>query len=197
MAKSLTVVTVGKDPGTSYQIPTQLWRNVWGLNMVPKVKHFIWKVLHGALATTEALFKRKCSRTPLCRVCNEDVESLEHLLFFCPWVTACWFGCPLNLIFDQRFVGSALRWSELMLGRNGGLSDDGKALLVAMCWEIWKSRCDFVFNGTKVDPQKTVDKAVCLVNDFYQAHKEVERINKRSKEEVVRSSTWKALEFGL
>ena len=36
------------------------------------------------------LFKLKKVDSPLCYFCKEDLETLEHLLFYCPRVHAFW-----------------------------------------------------------------------------------------------------------
>lgn len=89
VAKALVKEAPAKSPGTSYIIPNTLWKCVWKLCVTPKVQHFIWQVSVGAVATRAALFKRKCVDNPVCPICLTDEETLEHLLFLCPWAKMC------------------------------------------------------------------------------------------------------------
>ena len=41
------------------------------------------------------------------------------------------------------------------------------ALIMIMCWEIWKCRCTFVFQKTIIDPIIVGNRAVKLINEFW------------------------------
>ncbi|KAM2968006.1 hypothetical protein FF1_028196 [Malus domestica] len=61
------------------------------------------------------LFQRRSCASPLCPLCLEFKESVEHSILLCPWTKAVWFATPLNYQidiqaitnFDQWFVGRA------------------------------------------------------------------------------------------
>ncbi|GJR85946.1 reverse transcriptase [Tanacetum coccineum] len=78
------------------------WKKLWKIRAQPKVKLFRWKVITNSAATMENLFNRICSPSPLCVICNEHVESIEHLLFECAWTRPVWFGSPLS--FRNKFI---------------------------------------------------------------------------------------------
>ena len=69
-----------------------------------KIRNFLWKGIKGAIATQLNLFKRKCAMSPLCPICNECQESIEHLLFFGPWVDMVWFSGPLNYKVEKSSI---------------------------------------------------------------------------------------------
>lgn len=130
-----------KDPGMSYVVPNSLWKNVWRLSIPPKIQHFVWRICVGAVATRSALFKRKCAVNPMCPICLVEEETLEHLLFLCPWTKSCWFGYPLGIKFNRWTMRRCDAWLCDMLCGVDLLDDYGKALLANMCWWIWKERC--------------------------------------------------------
>ncbi|OMO91045.1 Endonuclease/exonuclease/phosphatase [Corchorus capsularis] len=66
------------------------WRKIWNLNVAPKIQNFIWRACKNVIPTKENLFKRRCGLNPDCNRCGEEVESLEHILFFCPFAQAVW-----------------------------------------------------------------------------------------------------------
>lgn len=76
----------------SFVCSNDLWKVVWGGCFPPKVQHFIWRALQGAVATNLNLFKRKSGFNSLCPICGKEDESIEHLLLTCDWVQMIWFG---------------------------------------------------------------------------------------------------------
>ncbi|KAL8527961.1 hypothetical protein ACS0TY_005683 [Phlomoides rotata] len=61
----------------------KLWDLVWKLQVIPKIKFFIWKVLHNILSTSLNLTYRFVDVVPLCKHCEIDIESAEHALRDC------------------------------------------------------------------------------------------------------------------
>lgn len=73
-----------KNPGSSLQVQKQTWKQVWKLIVPLKIQHFIWRLLHDAVATKDVLFRRKCADNSVCLICGYENETLEHMLFLCP-----------------------------------------------------------------------------------------------------------------
>lgn len=79
------------DPGDS-QVPPpiphgsiELKNRVWKLPLLPKIKHFLWRILSKALATNTRLNTRSMKLNSQCsRCCNGD-ETINHSLFTCPF----------------------------------------------------------------------------------------------------------------
>ena len=51
--------------------------------IVTKIREFQYKVLNNIVFTNEKLFKFKILDSPLCSFCKREVESLEHLFYYC------------------------------------------------------------------------------------------------------------------
>ncbi|XP_027177933.1 uncharacterized protein LOC113777087 [Coffea eugenioides] len=56
------------------------WKWMWRLNIKSKIKHFIWKCLHGLLPVNGLVFKRTHKGDPICDGCGEQEESIEHMI---------------------------------------------------------------------------------------------------------------------
>ncbi|KAG5516247.1 hypothetical protein RHGRI_037069 [Rhododendron griersonianum] len=115
IATNLRAVKSASKPGSSFQPGANLWRTIWKLKIPNKIKNFWWRVCRNGLATKENLFRRKCAQSNICPICNLEVESIEHLLFFCPWARAVWFGC--NVVFEG-IIGrpnSTIKWTAHIL----------------------------------------------------------------------------------
>ncbi|CAN0876708.1 Putative ribonuclease H protein At1g65750 [Linum grandiflorum] len=61
----------------------QLWARIWNLQVQPKLRFFLWKIVHGILPTSDALQSRHLEIPSLCPVCSDAEESISHLFFSC------------------------------------------------------------------------------------------------------------------
>lgn len=61
----------------------RMWQKVWKLPVKPKVKYFLWKCIHGWLATNLAIKKRGVIADNVCRRCGLDKETKEHFFSHC------------------------------------------------------------------------------------------------------------------
>ncbi|OMO51393.1 hypothetical protein CCACVL1_29818 [Corchorus capsularis] len=85
------------------QYPTD-WRWVWKLNILPKLKFFIWECAHGILPTRELLAHRGLDDPSHCILCNNAQEYIHHLFKECPFAASIWnkigVGLP-DIAFDH------------------------------------------------------------------------------------------------
>lgn len=93
-------------------IPTCFWKLVWSLKTPPKIRSFLWKTLHGALATMENLARRRSAQSPLCPICQLQEETIEHLFLQCPWVSAIWRGGCFSL---RVGISATVSWAHWLL----------------------------------------------------------------------------------
>ncbi|XP_042952198.1 uncharacterized protein LOC122289281 [Carya illinoinensis] len=66
------------------------WNAIWHLEVIGKVKHFLWKSVSNLLPTKENLFKKKILDSPLCPVCDRGIETTLHGLWECPVARDVW-----------------------------------------------------------------------------------------------------------
>ncbi|XP_074267507.1 uncharacterized protein LOC141590888 [Silene latifolia] len=62
---------------------TPLWRTIWRLPVQQKVRMFLWLAGHGRLMVNVNRVRRNMGDNPLCPRCNEEDETIEHLLRSC------------------------------------------------------------------------------------------------------------------
>lgn len=113
-------------PSSSSSFPTDIWKFIWSSNVPSKLKHFMWKTSHYFIPTKEALFKKRISTNPLCPICKEKPESIEHLFLLCPWTFPLWFGLQFILPPSRNGLTNFHTWFLNMCERL--LSDDGDAI---------------------------------------------------------------------
>lgn len=118
--------------------------------------------LSGSISTRLALFKRKIAIDPTCPICECFEESVEHILFLCPWTQLVWFGSDLSYKVDPRRISTFDRWIEGIIAIPGTSRTECKfllSLLSFLCWEIWKARCKYIFNGSRPNPRRVINHA--------------------------------------
>lgn len=59
------------------------WANLRRLKVAPRVKHFIWLLLHNAVKTHDYLYTMNLDPLDLCSFCNLNVEFAEHIFQTC------------------------------------------------------------------------------------------------------------------
>ena len=81
----------------------QLKGNFFIVTTDTKVREFQDKLLNNIVFINEKMFKFKMTDSPLCSFCKLEVESFEHLLYYCDvtktsWEAFCtWLGeCKIN-----------------------------------------------------------------------------------------------------
>ncbi|XP_057789594.1 uncharacterized protein LOC131006452 [Salvia miltiorrhiza] len=86
-----------RDEASSSRYLGDLWKWIWKLEVIPKVKMFMWKCLSNCLPTAKALRSRAIEIDGLCRRCGSCDETLEHALRDCGWVSTLWAVSPIRL----------------------------------------------------------------------------------------------------
>ncbi|CAN1772524.1 Putative ribonuclease H protein At1g65750, partial [Linum perenne] len=121
----------------------EIWATVWSLKVQPKLRFFLWRLLHRALPTINALNTRDLRLPPLCPVCHLEDETVEHLLFGC-FVSRRFYALTNLQPIPYETSHMCLAWRHIL--QTSPLL--GPVWVVAW-WRIWKSRNHVVFNATQ------------------------------------------------
>lgn len=129
-----------------------LKKQCWKINIIPKIKAFIWKVLSGALSTYVQLCTRGINVDPTCQRCCLAEETINYVLFQCPHAFAIW-RCS-NLPIENMFTQDLEENIQTLLQFGETHKDDTKIGLMPfwMIWFVWKARNEFLFNKRNVQP---------------------------------------------
>lgn len=75
-------------------------KELWRVRVPPKLKFFFWLALHGRLWTADRRKRHGLQDSDSCALCDQDVESMDHLVKGCVFSRELWFLLlsPLGLL---------------------------------------------------------------------------------------------------
>lgn len=140
---------------------------MWNLKTAEKIKVFIWNSLHDAILVGEQFAIRNIPISSRCPRYN-DIESVLHLLFTCRYAQDVWNLAPVAITFDRSIFLST--WEGLdRLRRIQSLPSSGLGpgtLSASICWNMWISRNQLVFQNRSFSPAETILKAISEAREW-------------------------------
>lgn len=73
-----------------------LFQKIWKMNTSPKVHHFLWKCLRDSLPAAANMRSRHIAKDGSCGRCSMDNETVNHILFTCPYARLVWAVSPIH-----------------------------------------------------------------------------------------------------
>ena len=70
-----------------------LWQAIWKMNVLAKVKYFVWRACRDSLPTKTNLVKRRVIDDATCDCCKVQQEDVVHALYSCPKLLDLWNQC--------------------------------------------------------------------------------------------------------
>ncbi|CAH9142199.1 unnamed protein product [Cuscuta epithymum] len=139
-----------------------IWKNFWDLSIPPKLKHFLWRLVSGCLATKEHLWRRKATDDPTCPVCAGMTEDISHMLFFCKFSSQLW----KNEIWGNLVMVAPTMSAKELLGWAMKNLSQGIYSFIINCWAAWRCRNKVVFE--QKEPQVELIRMGCnqYIEDF-------------------------------
>ena len=121
-----------------------LFLKIWHLNILQKLKCFIWLMCNMKINTWNTLCKKGWHGPNRCCLCKGDAETVEHLFVGCPFVQKLIQG--LNRLFDVHLLWSA---PSLMENLISWVSKGGSLQYLPLFFirNIWKARNRNLFEG--------------------------------------------------
>ncbi|XP_022030815.1 uncharacterized protein LOC110931740 [Helianthus annuus] len=134
---------------------------------------FVWKVVACRIPTADALEARGIQvQNNTCVLCEQDVESADHILLNCRVAEEVWHRLSLWMNIPPGLNQSTV--DEMLQSVNGlNVSKNRKriihAIYIITMWSIWKARNRKIFEGIIVNRYKLVEDIKemtfdCVVN---------------------------------
>jgi hypothetical protein len=113
---------------------------------------FLWLTALNRCWTTDRLAKRGLKHPERCPLCDQDSETLGHILVSCVFAREFWFlmlhQFMLHRIAPNPGTNSFKGWWEKVVKSTGDLAMRGLNSLIALgAWILWNHQNRIVFDG--------------------------------------------------
>ncbi|KAL8523136.1 hypothetical protein ACS0TY_013200 [Phlomoides rotata] len=136
------------------------------MDVPPKVKFFLWKLVCGILPTSINLVYRFVDVGPLCHRCGRDTEMEDNLFRTCAWVATFWESNPAAFM-QFIVVDGEKPFSDWVMDSLTAIPDsEQRALFAVQLWIIWFSRNQLLFKQTHFTHSQIQESSARLLSEF-------------------------------
>ena len=76
----------------------KVWKIIWKAKVIPKVKFFSWRLIHGILPVCARLLKKWIQVEDICSVCGREGETVSHIFLDCRLNKEVCVSCYLEVM---------------------------------------------------------------------------------------------------
>ncbi|KAL6508356.1 hypothetical protein OROHE_021898 [Orobanche hederae] len=180
-----------KSGGGDFEDGWGAWSWIWGTKCQAKLKHFMWLWNHGRLVTNMYLCFLGLREDPICSLCGECAEGIDHTLRSCAVAKTIWEAvvAPTQWI-DFFSMEDAIWLKRNMVGRGfrNMLVPEAPWSMVFLCtaWNIWKWRNQVVYGQQQLNDHGVVRNIVRMVVEHVEGFGKFRQEERRDKEVVSR-----------
>ncbi|KAL8091605.1 hypothetical protein AgCh_034018 [Apium graveolens] len=131
-----------------------IWAKLWKIRAPPKTINVVWREISNCLPTLIQLQSKRVQVQTECPVCHEDNETILHSLVTCSFAKQCWLSIKVDT--QGRVFADFGTWLEDILQ---AVNARESAVIISLCWAIWRNRNDIVWNQRFSSVNKTVAAA--------------------------------------
>eukprot|EP00253_Pinus_taeda_P002669 PITA_02669 len=150
--------------------PEGVWKQIWECFSIPKINFFFWTLFQNKILTGENLCKRNIAGPHRCVFCKKALETSAHIFLECEFAQKTWtsflaglnVSSPANCSITEMF----LTWKAKYPHRIAAKSLWSKVWVAVpkyVCWKVWLSRNEIIFNQTETSAEKVAEKAKNLL----------------------------------
>uniref|UniRef100_A0A2N9JBI5 CCHC-type domain-containing protein n=1 Tax=Fagus sylvatica TaxID=28930 RepID=A0A2N9JBI5_FAGSY len=151
----------GESSNTSRE--RDLWKGIWEASVPQKIKLFIWKACKGILPTKLNLFRKKVSNSFTCEFCDEEPESVEHVLVECQFAQEVW---GLSPIVNVQQWPSFQNFADVVTHGLQVLNFPDVEIMFTIAWRLWLARNDRIWENHNTLARDICSQAGFLVTEF-------------------------------
>lgn len=123
---------------------------LWKLDTLPKIKHFLWLCFHQSVPVRQVLNARGILCNTCCPLCQNQEESIIHLLHDCPFALRFWnkIGTPQSFTYFLQL--DLLEWIKQNCLCNIRVQANGipwNSQFPFAIWGLWKHKNRVVFEN--------------------------------------------------
>ncbi|XP_021840308.1 uncharacterized protein [Spinacia oleracea] len=120
------------------------------MNILPKWKLFLWKLLHNGIATKVNLGRRGIQLSMTCDLCGAGEEDIQHLFRFCDIAQQVWRSGSLGIHSEINETMSFKEWFMFyvrLFQRQDGKNIPRCTYFISTLWGLWLARNNRIFRN--------------------------------------------------
>ncbi|MBA0686233.1 hypothetical protein Goari_013845 [Gossypium aridum] len=124
------------------------WKEIWNNALPPRIKHFLWLVMHRRLLTNCKRVRRRLTNEAGCLICGGSQETVLHALRDCWFATEAWMKIILADCVFIFFELDLAEWVSANLRGEFGIGSGGvesRVIFADLCWILWKNSNKYIF----------------------------------------------------
>ncbi|KAL5732115.1 hypothetical protein ACHQM5_004769 [Ranunculus cassubicifolius] len=141
------------------------WRKVWLAQVPSRINFGIWQMVRGRVLTADVLKRRGYHMASRCFLCEEEDESIDHLLLNCKLSRKVWdyfwFNSSRTWPNDVGIREFVFQWGSEKFSKAGNLY--WKLICHAILWTLWVERNNRCFEEKKETEDRLISKVKDLV----------------------------------
>jgi hypothetical protein len=128
------------------------FERIWKTWAPPKCRFFLWLVAHKKCWTADRLEKRGLDHPEKCPLCEQERDTIDHLLVNCVFSRECWFlllrqfGLQ-GLAPQPTDINFMECWHQTNEAIQGSFRDGLNSLIMLGAWILWNLRNRCIFDG--------------------------------------------------
>ncbi|KAK8975405.1 hypothetical protein V6N11_057499 [Hibiscus sabdariffa] len=116
------------------RLPSQrLYLSLWSLDLPAKIKIACWRFCNNYIPTAINLINRRVNVSPLCTLCTNEPETVEHIIKECTFSKQVFSVLHL----DFSLVSAENRWLQWLSHLFEQFSESERILFVLTIWALW------------------------------------------------------------
>jgi len=135
-------------------------KQLWKTRAPPRVRFFVWLILHGRCWTAERRFRHGLQTSDTCIICDQSSKTMDHLVLGCVFSGEVW-GILLRrlqlghlLVVEQPIID---RWLKARKTFQKPFRAGFDSFFFLMAWNLWKERNARTFQGVQRSASKLTD----------------------------------------
>lgn len=117
----------------------QLWKKIWKVKTLLKIKVFMWCVCRRSLPSKDRLRDKGVITPDSCYLCTDGIETLHHLFLECLYMLNFMEGVGFQN-YPDLFVGNS--WLDRVANGFGSLNNKELTTLFTLWHAVWSTRND-------------------------------------------------------
>eukprot|EP00253_Pinus_taeda_P005327 PITA_05327 len=150
--------------------PEGVWKLIWECFSIPKINFFFWTLFQNKILTGENLCKRNIVGPHRCVFCKKALETSAHIFLECEFAQKTWSSFlaglevrpPTNNSISEMFLSWKARYPHRIAAKSLW-SKVWVAVPKYVCWKVWLTQNEAIFNQTEITAEKVAEKAKNLL----------------------------------